>query len=45
MRNTPEGINSILGHTEEHEQSGRQDNGNHSIKRAKRTTYFKNKDN
>ena len=41
MRNTPEGINSILGHTEEHEQSGRQDNGNQPIRTVKRKTLKK----
>ena len=41
MRNTPEGINSILGHTEEHEQSGRYDNGNQPVRTVKGKRFKK----
>ena len=39
MRNTSEGINSMLGHTEGHEQSGRYDNGNQPVRTVKRKTF------
>ena len=41
MRNTPEGINSILGHTEKHEQSGRYDNGNQPVRTVKGKRFKK----
>jgi len=43
MKNTLEGINSTVGDTEKHVKwSGRQNNGNHHLKMAKRKTNFKN---
>ena len=43
MKNTLEGINNTVGDTEKHVKwSGRQNNGNHHLKMAKRKTNFKN---